>query len=166
MLTDVLFAAISRCFHDVLVRKCWQLEGLPGCAQQLNRCISYRNSRWFPASYIYVLLGSIKYSRSRPHNRSQSDNRTWIWMLPNLASKKLKGRVVTCKTSKYQRRTSLMIIVGKKPNPTNMMLCEILFLSSHVQSEWPLLAQRWQHFSREKLLRGDEIWQLHRLICS
>lgn len=29
----------------------------------------------------------------------------------------------------YQRRTSLMTIVGKKPNPTNMMLwlCEILF---------------------------------------
>ena len=60
-------------YHDVFMmfwsRKCWQLQGLPGCAQQLNRW-SYRSSRWFPASYIYVLLGSIKYSRSRPHNRS------------------------------------------------------------------------------------------------
>lgn len=159
-------SCISWCVHDVLVRKCWQLEGcqaVPG-----NWIDVFRTG--VPGDFqpvISMFTGKYSNSRSRPHNRSPSDNRTWIWMLPHSASKKLKGRVVTCKTSKYQLRTS-NDHSGKetKPNKHDAVWNPFPFIPCPIR-EATFGPEVTTFFKRKTtVLRGDEIWQLHRLICS
>ena len=134
---DVLFAAA---YHDVFMmfwsRNAGNLKAsMPSTLwwtnipwmNRCNGCISVRSSRWFLASYIYVYW-EVSNSRSRPHNKSHLTTGHGFECFQTWLPKNWRVRLWLVRQP-YQLRTSLMTIVGKKPNPTNMMLwlCEILF---------------------------------------